>query len=105
MKREDETPGYWENISNQMQRHYEQITAGLETAENPALKGEWEKREVLVLCECKEQYLVWLNGNTPIPDYRDLSIVCPHCQRSMEEARSRSGHSAGVFNLSIGKNI
>lgn len=90
-------------VQDEMWEAYRLVTDGLETVENPALDVESEKREVLVLCECKEQYLVWLNGSVPIPNHRDLSVFCPHCQRSIEEMKSLSGHSAGVFNASWGK--
>lgn len=90
-------------VQDERQEAYQQIVDGLETTENPALDAESEKREVLVLCECEEQYLVWLNGNVPIPNHRDLSIFCPHCQRSIEEMRSLKGHSGDVFNASWGR--
>ncbi len=91
------------NSQDERLKAYRLVTDGLETAENPTLDMGSERREVLVLCECDERYLVWLTGNVPIPNHRGLSIFCPHCQRSIEEMRLLFGHSADVFNASWGK--
>ncbi len=91
------------NTQDAMQRDYEYITHGLKTAVNPTLDEAKEKREVLVSCECDERYLVWLNGDVPIPNHRGLGVLCPYCQRPIEEVRSLAGHSAGVFNAGWGK--
>lgn len=86
-------------LSEEMWHEYQKMITGMRIASNPWLNESKEKREVYVACICDKQYLVWLNGNIPIPEYKDLLIVCPHCHERLEDAVLLAGHEGGVFNL------
>ena len=71
---------------------------GLRVVENPGLVDCRPKREQLVVCECGEQYRVWVNGEVPIADLEMAGVVCPVCGLAASEAVMVCGHSGGTFN-------
>jgi hypothetical protein len=67
------------------------------------LNAELPTCEVLVVCYCGKEYRTVVNGEGPIPPNEALQgIQCPHCERSATDWKTLSGHSAGVFNVTIG---
>jgi len=73
--------------------------------DNPSLTDE-PKREQLITCPCGARYRIYINCNTPVcspKDLEDLKINCGNCKRHISEWVMIAGHSADIFNASIGR--
>ena len=68
---------------------------------NPNLDKEKPHVEQLVSCNCMKSYRVFVNGNTPISDIEMEGVFCPNCGAPAKDCWMVSGHSAGIFNASM----
>lgn len=90
---------------------YDLITKGIPRIFGKDFDPAKENYELMVVCVCKETYIVELNAERiidangfTIPTERsafhdDDSLYCPHCERSSKKWRALSTHSGGVFNF------
>ena len=81
---------------------YQFVIRDAPLVENGVSQDDDDSHEVLVLCQCKKQYRLFLRGDAPIPSVDDAKASCPHCNRGVQEWLMLSGHSAGIFNASLG---
>lgn len=89
---------------DEMNDHYDRVTSRYPMRDNPLLARDAPFREVLVGCGCGACYRVLLNGTVSIPDVpKELTMPCGNCGKSIQDARSFSGHSGGVFNVMEGR--
>jgi hypothetical protein len=84
----------------EMNQVYQDVSTRVPLKHNPYLQA-GELRELLVTCQCRQQYRILVNGDVPIPVFEhDKDITCDLCELSMKEVAVISGHSGGVFNAS-----
>lgn len=82
-----------------MNESYERFLEGNLCVNNPNLDEDKPICEQLISCVCSAQYIVWVNGNTPISDEIMTDIFCPNCGQPASNFVSVSGHSGDYFNV------